>query len=133
MHILCDNHFSISGCRYGDYCMFSHIPPPLPTIPYQVDKEKLAEETAKKKTKYYGVKHSKYHKLFEEFGKQREDAGIDHDWRDKLEEDDDESEDENLLQQVPSGMWKRKREYIKDISFFLNLNIKNEMCVITGL
>ena len=104
MHILCDNHFSISGCRYGDYCMFSHIPPPLPTIPYQVDKEKLAEETAKKKTKYYGVKHSKYHKLFEEFGKQREDAGIDHDWRDKLEEDDDESEDENLLQQVPSGM-----------------------------
>ena len=59
--------------------MFSHIPPPLPTIPFQVDKEKLAEETAKKDTKYYGVKHSKYHKLFEEFGKQREEAGIDHD------------------------------------------------------
>ena len=103
MHILCDNHFSIAGCRYGDYCMFSHIPPPLPTIPFQVDKEKLAEETAKKDTKYYGVKHSKYHKLFEEFGKQREEAGIDHDWRDKVEEEDEEDE-EDLIQEVPSGM-----------------------------
>ena len=73
-------------------------------FPKQLIGKRVAEETAKKKTKYYGVKHSKYHKLFEEFGKQREDAGIDHDWRDKLEEDDDESEDENLLQQVPSGM-----------------------------
>eukprot|EP00943_MAST-04B_sp_MAST-4B-sp1_P000725 g725.t1 len=102
MNILCDNHFSISGCRYGEYCMFSHVPPPLPTIPFQADKEKLAEETAKKKTKYYGIKHSKYFKLFQEFGKQREEAGIDHDWRDALSEEDE--EDENLIQEVPSGM-----------------------------
>ena len=90
-HILCNNHFSIAGCRYGDHCMFSHIPPPLPTIPFQIDKEKLAESDAKQiqegtypgnRSKYYGVKHSKYAKLFEEFGKVREEAGIDHNWRD---------------------------------------------------
>ena len=49
------------------------------------------------------MKHSKYHKLFEEFGKQREEAGIDHDWREKVEEEDDE-DDEDLFQEVPSGM-----------------------------
>jgi hypothetical protein len=71
-HILCNNHFSIAGCRYGDHCMFSHIPPPLPTIPFQIDKEKLAESDAKQiqegtypgnRSKYYGVKHSKYAKV----------------------------------------------------------------------
>ena len=73
--------------------MFSHIPPPLPTIPFQVDKEKLAEETAKKDTKYYR-NTAKY--VVEEFGKQREEAGIDHDWRDKVEEEDE----EDLIQEV---------------------------------
>jgi Leucine-rich repeat (LRR) protein len=98
MKILCDNHFSIQGCRYGDYCMFSHIPPPLPVIPYQKDKESLALETSKKKTKYYGLKHSKYAALFEEFGKEREKAGIDHNWREneKGEYDDYEGDDEDV-------------------------------------
>ena len=49
------------------------------------------------------MKHSKYAKLFEEFGKAREEAGIDHNWRDVLDDgdgDDDPSERRRLARAI---------------------------------
>ena len=70
--ILCRDFFSVTGCRYGNYCMFSHIPEPLPVIPYQKDKELMSKEDVRMKTTshnkkpvhFYGITHDEYDELW---------------------------------------------------------------------
>ena len=70
--ILCADYFSMTGCRYGEYCMFSHVPEPLPTVPYQRTKEAMAKEDLKmgttshnkEKVNFYGLTHGEYDELW---------------------------------------------------------------------
>jgi Leucine-rich repeat (LRR) protein len=70
--ILCQDFFSVTGCRYGAYCMFSHIPEPLPVVPFQRDKESMAKEDVrmkmtshdKKPVHFYGITHDEYDELW---------------------------------------------------------------------
>ena len=62
----------MTGCRYGDYCMFSHIPPALPVVPYQKTKEEMSKEDVrvkktshnKKPVHFYGITHEEYEELW---------------------------------------------------------------------
>jgi Leucine-rich repeat (LRR) protein len=70
--ILCADFFSSTGCRYGAYCMFSHIPEPLPVVPFQRTKEKMSKEDVrmkvtshnKKPVNFYGITHQEYDELW---------------------------------------------------------------------
>jgi hypothetical protein len=84
--ILCADFFSVTGCRYGDYCMFSHVPEPLPVVPFQRTKETMSQDDLKmgttshnkEKTHFYGITHEEYDelwKILEEDGDEADNEG----------------------------------------------------------
>ena len=80
--ILCADFFSVTGCRYGDYCMFSHVPEPLPVVPFQRTKEAMSKEDLKmgttshnkEKAHFYGITHEEYDELWKILEEDGDDA-----------------------------------------------------------
>lgn len=95
--ILCADFFSVTGCRYGAYCMFSHIPEPLPVVPFQRTKEKMSKEDVrmgvtshnKKPVNFYGITHSEYDELWEMLEEDDADDESDSDSSDDEEEEEE--------------------------------------------
>eukprot|EP00949_MAST-11_sp_MAST-11-sp1_P003931 g3931.t1 len=84
--ILCRDFFSTSqGCRHGEQCMFSHVPPPLPEIPFQREKEEMSKKDARLGLKpvrgtsadMYGLEFEEYEALFKAFAEDDKEAVTD--------------------------------------------------------
>ena len=81
--IVCSDFFGTTGCRYGDYCMFSHIPPALPVVPFQKTKEEMSKEDVRTKTTshdkkpvhFYGITHEEYDELWKILEENDDDDG----------------------------------------------------------